>query len=99
MSTTVNLVTIIAEGVLRERLIEDLQKLGSRGYTISEVSGHGTRGISEQFWQGHQVKIETLVNAAVADQILDYLHAHYFTDYSVIAYAFEVRVVRGDKYV
>ncbi|NOK62289.1 MAG: nitrogen regulatory protein P-II [Chloroflexi bacterium AL-W] len=96
--TTIKLVTIIAEGVLETRLIEEIKDLGARGYTISEVRGRGTRGITTGFWEGHQVKIELLVNATVAEQILEHLESHYFVDYAVIAYMQSVDVVRKDKY-
>lgn len=96
--TTVTLLTIIAEGLLRERLIDDVMRLGASGYTLSEVHGRGTRGIAGQFWHGAQVRIEALVGAATADSILAHLETHYFADYSVIAYTTEVRVLRADKY-
>jgi hypothetical protein len=38
------LVTIIAESVLRERIIKILKCKGVSGYTISEVGGEGGRG-------------------------------------------------------
>lgn len=50
--TTVRLVTIIAEPVLKDRLIHEIYALGAHGYTISEVHGEGTRGIHASQWQG-----------------------------------------------
>jgi nitrogen regulatory protein P-II 2 len=98
-TTPITLVTIIAEGVLRERLLDDLRDLGAHGYTVSEVHGHGQSGISAMFWSGAQVRIETLVGPPIADQIMAYLQAHYFETYSVIAYTTEVRVIRAEKYL
>lgn len=96
----VKLVTIIAEGVLEARLLEELTHLGMRGYTRSEVSGHGTRGVTTAgYWDLHQVKIETLVSQHVAEQILDHVAGHYFADYAVIVYVSEVNVVRGEKFL
>ncbi|HMQ35343.1 MAG TPA: transcriptional regulator [Chloroflexaceae bacterium] len=95
----VTLVTIIAEGVLRERLLEELLALGARGYTVGEVHGHGSSGISEQFWSGAQARIETLVAPAVAARIMEHLQRHYFDTYSVIAYTGEVQVARAEKYL
>jgi len=37
------LLTIVAEHVLRERLIAEIQKAGVRGYTVYEVEGEGSR--------------------------------------------------------
>lgn len=96
--TNVSLVTIIAEGVLRERILHELSELGARGYTLSEVHGHGSSGVSALFWSGPQVRIEVLVHATVADQIMDHLQAHYFDTYSVVAYVHTVQVARAEKY-
>lgn len=98
-TTSVHLVTIIAEGILRERLIKAVMDLGAKGYTIGEVHGHGSAGISAQFWSGAQVRLEILTSATIADKILAHLQANYFDTYSVIAYVSEVRVVRGEKYL
>lgn len=98
-TTPVTLVTIIAEGVLRERLLAEITRLGAKGYTIGEVHGHGSSGISAQFWTGAQVRIETLVAPAVAERIMAHLERTYFDTYSVIAYVSEVRVVRAEKYL
>ncbi|MEM8531670.1 MAG: transcriptional regulator [Chloroflexota bacterium] len=97
-TTSIKLVTIIAEGVLESRLLDEIKGLGARGYTVSEVRGRGTRGITAGFWEGHQIKIELLVNADVAEQVLQHLESHYFVDYAVIAYMQSVEVVRKDKY-
>jgi nitrogen regulatory protein P-II 2 len=97
--TTVRLVTIVAENVLRQRILDDLAAHGARGYSISEVHGRGTRGVSRnEFWDGQHVKIETLVSAAIAEGILMHLAGTYFDNYAVIAYAQPVEVVRGSKY-
>ena len=96
--TTVRLVTIIAEPVLKDRLLHEIHALGAHGYTISEVHGEGTRGIHASQWQGGNVKIETLVSPEVADRIMDAMADHYFPTDAVIAYVSDVQVVRGEKF-
>lgn len=98
-TTTIKLVTIIAEGALEHRLLDDVLRMGAHGYTVSDVRGRGTRGITASVWHGAQVKIETLVGADVAARILDHLAATYFADYAVVAYSENVEVVRAGKYV
>lgn len=97
-ATTMKLVTIIAEHVLREPITTDLKRLGSRGYSVGEVEGDGTRGVHAQDWQGKNVRIETVVSPDVAERILGHLAATYFHDYAVVAYATTVEVVRSQKF-
>jgi nitrogen regulatory protein P-II 2 len=92
------LVTIVAEAVLEARLVGEIKRLGSRGYTLSEVRGEGSRGVRASEWEGKNVKIETLVSPEVADRILAHLAERYFAHYAVVAYAENVEVIRGDKY-
>ena len=95
---SMQLVTIIAEHVLREPIAADLRRLGARGYSVGEVEGEGTRGVHAQDWQGRNLRFETVVTREVAGRILDHLAGTYFHDYAVIAYATTVEVVRSEKF-
>lgn len=99
LTVTLKLVTIIAERVLQEHLLRALRELGARGYTLTEVSGEGSRGVRASEWEGHNIKIEAIVSPEVADRIIEHIAAHYFQHYAVIVYAQPVEVVRGDKYI
>lgn len=92
------LVTIIAEAVLEEQLLRELRELGARGYTLTEAEGEGTRGVHASDWEGKNLKIELLVGAEVADRIIDFVAERYFRHYAVVAYTYDVQVVRGEKY-
>lgn len=92
------LVTIIAEHVLRESLLGDLRRLGARGYTLGEVEGEGTRGTHASDWQGRHLRIEVIATAEVADRIVAHLEATYFANHSLITWRCEVRVLRGSKF-
>ena len=95
---TLDLVTIIAEHVLREPLLADLRRLGARGYTLGEVEGEGTRGTHASDWQGKHVRIEVIVPASVADRILTHLADTYFANHALITWRTEVQVMRGAKF-
>jgi nitrogen regulatory protein PII len=98
-TTKLRKVTIISEAVLEDRLLREVRELGSRGYTLTAVSGEGSRGVRASEWEGKNVQIEVLVSAEVADRLLDHLAANYFEHYAVVAYVVEVEVVRGERYV
>lgn len=98
-TVAVKLVTIVAESVLEDHLIKDIKQLGARGYTLTEVQGEGAHGIRESgLAEGRNIRIETLVSAETADQIMARLVEHYFQDYAIIAYMQDVSVIRKDKY-
>jgi nitrogen regulatory protein P-II 2 len=92
------LVTIIAEGILEERIARELHGLGARGHTAVDVRGEGSRGVRATEVEGKNVRIDVLVNAAVAQTILEHLQREYFEHYAVVAYLTDVSVIRGEKY-
>ena len=98
MKTILTKITIITEGILREKMVELVKKHGATGYTLTKVEGEGSRGVRASDWEGRNICVETLVTAEVADIILAELNTTFFEDYSVIAWLTEVNVLRGDKF-
>lgn len=93
------LVTIISERFLKDDILKMIEEMGSKGHTITDVEGEGSRGIRASEWEGKNVKIETIVNNGTANKIIDEISELYFENYAVIVYSKTVRVVRGDKYI
>ncbi|ODA28862.1 transcriptional regulator [Planctopirus hydrillae] len=93
------LLTIIGEGLLRERLITEIERAGAKGYTITECSGSGSRHRRVGELLGENMKLECVVSPEVADKLLGILSDEYFPHFAVIAYLSPVSVIRGDKYV
>jgi nitrogen regulatory protein P-II 2 len=93
------LVTIVAERVLRSRLLDEVRSLGARGFTLTEVTGEGSRGVRASEWEGSNIRLEMIVAADVAERIVEHVAALYFEYHAVIVYATDVDVVRGDKYL
>lgn len=93
------LLTIIAESVLKERLVHDLRSVGARGYTLTDAEGEGSRQrrVGEIF--GANIRIESIVSPEVADRLLQLISNEYFDRFAVIAYLSTVSVIRGEKYV
>lgn len=92
-------VTVVAEAILRERLIAEIVSAGATGYTSSTAEGEGSRHLRSGDLPGDNVRIETIVNEQVADRLLTQLANQYFPHFALIAYVTEVRVIRGEKYV
>lgn len=98
-TTTLKLVTIITERILEDRLLRTIVKLGARGYTLTQATGKGSRGVRASEWEGPDTRIETLVSPSVAEAIVANLAENFFEHYAVIVYVQDAEVVRGEKYI
>ena len=94
------LVTVVGEAVIMEDIAERGVELGASGYTISEVSGHGSRSARNVSMSGgaKTLKVEFVVPTEVATQILQDVSHEYFEHYAVIAWLSDVSVMRGEQY-
>lgn len=93
------LLTIITEAVLERLLVEDLERLGAKGYTIVDARGKGSRGVRSGDWeQVRNIQIEIICNNTVADTIIAHCVKTYYENYAMILYVSEVGVVRTDKF-
>lgn len=98
MNITLKKVTIVAERLLKEQLIELIKSNGATGYTLIACEGEGSRGVHASDWEGRNVQIETIVGAEAADTILDIVCEKYTDHYAVIAYHNDVTVRRKNKF-
>jgi nitrogen regulatory protein PII len=98
-TTPLKLVTLVSERILEDRLLREIEELGAKGYTLTQATGRGSRGVRASEWEGPDTKIETLVSPRVAEAIVAHVAERYFEHYAVIVYVTDAEVVRGDKYV
>ncbi len=98
-TTTLKLVTIVTERILEDRLLRKVEELGARGYTLTQATGKGSRGVRASEWEGPDTRIQSLVSKEVADSIVEYVAENFFEHYAVIVYVQDAEVVRGDKYI
>ncbi len=95
----VKLVTIITESVLESRLAEDLGRLGARGYTLIDARGSGSRGMRSADWdQNQNIQIEVICNENVASAILDHCQKEYYSNFAMVVYITDVKVLRPEKF-
>jgi nitrogen regulatory protein PII len=93
------LVTIITEANLQNILIGDFKKMDFAGYTISEATGEGDRGVRQGDWeQNRNIRVEIVCEEGKAHTLLEHLTETYFQDYAMITFISEVEVVRPDKF-
>lgn len=97
-TTERQLLTIVAEAVVEQRLIRDVKRSGALGYSITHVRGEGPAGVSTQDLTGPSVRLETVVTDTVADAILEVLGREYFGRFAVVAWLTPVRVARPERF-
>lgn len=98
-TTTLKLVTIVTERILEDRLLRKVEELGAKGYTLTQATGRGSRGVRASEWEGPDTRIQSLVSEKVADAIVEYIAENFFEHYAVIVYVQDAEVVRGQKYI
>lgn len=98
MKVTLSKLTIVAERLLKDQLLDLIRKEGATGFTMSAVEGEGSRGVRASDWEGRNVQIETIVTPTIADKVLDKLSEEYFDDFAIIAWVVDVKVLRRSKF-
>ena len=93
------LITIVTEAILEVELCEALEKLGATGYTVTDARGSGHRGIRDAGWSSSSnVRIEVVCNENVAQRVTAHLRDNYYSDYAMILFESDVRVLRPEKF-
>lgn len=92
------LVTIVIESSLARRLEQDLLACGAKGFTSSAAHGTGPRNLRASDIEGGNVRIESVVNNEVLEQILEKLKLDYFPHYALSCWVSQVEVVRDERY-
>jgi hypothetical protein len=87
------LITIVAESVVEQKLIDDIKKCGAKGYSVSRVTGKNTLDLN-----GPSIRLESVVTEKVAESILEMLAEKYFEKFAVIAWITPALVARPDRF-
>jgi len=100
MSTdTRKLVTIITESALEHSLVDDFERLGAHGYTITNARGKGHQGVRDAGWStSSNIRVEVVCDATVAEAITGHFREHYYANYAMILFMCDVDVLRPEKF-
>lgn len=93
------LLTIITEAEIEDYLIEGIDKLGAKGYTITNVRGKGEKGLRNADWtMNSNIKVEIICNDNLCKNIIEFLKENYLKNYAMILFISEVNVIRSIKF-
>jgi nitrogen regulatory protein PII len=96
---TRTLLTVITESSLEHRLIDDIERLGAHGYTISDCRGKGAQGSRDGEWDyDSNIRLEVVCSRETADAITAHLHDTYYRDFAMVVFSGEVAVLRPEKF-
>lgn len=93
------LLTIITESALESTLVEDIEKLGARGYTVTNARGNGSRGVRSGAWgASSNIRMEIVCDEKMENAIASHLRERYYKNYAMILFGADVDVMRSDKF-
>lgn len=93
------LLTVITESALESTLIEDIERLGARGYTVTNARGNGSRGVRSGAWgASSNIRIEVVCDERVEDAITNHLKENYYENFAMILFCSDVDVIRSGKF-
>ena len=94
------LLTIVAEAALEPSLVKDLERLGARGYTITEARGKGSRGVRDAGWdRSGIIRVRVVCDAATAEAITTHLRDGHCDNYAMILFVGDVEILRPEKFL
>lgn len=93
------LLTVITEATIEQTLLRDLERLGVRGYTVTDARGRGSRGVRDAAWhEASNIRIEIICPRAQAEALLEHVQARYYADYAMVAFLADIEILRPDKF-
>ena len=93
------LLTIVAEEILKDRLVKKVQDLGATGASFHRTQGVGSRGTRHNDMFGENVQIKVVCAPEIATKILTYIAENYFDHYAIAAWISDVEMLRGADFV
>jgi hypothetical protein len=93
------LITVITESAIEAALLRDFDKLGVRGYTVSDARGRGSRGVRDAAWEeAANIRVEVICSRTLAESMLSHLQERYYVNYAMVAFLQDVEILRPEKF-
>jgi len=93
------LLTITCEILAQKPVLEILARHQVTGYTTYDASGNGEKGLRGRGLQDEKnIKIEVVLSADKLDGIAEEIARTLFSDFTIILYAGDVKIVRMEKF-
>jgi nitrogen regulatory protein PII len=91
--------TITCELLAQKNVIDILDKHNASGYTIYEVEGNGDKGMrGGGFKNDKNVKIEVILAEDKLQDIVEEVARTLFSNYAIILYVSDIKILRPEKF-
>ncbi|MGM0552480.1 MAG: P-II family nitrogen regulator [Pseudomonadota bacterium] len=81
------LLTVVAEALLEDMLIDEVRRLGAAGYTVTDARGWGRHGKRRGNWrQGGNIRMEVIGSQELCDGIAAHFREQYEDDYGLLMF-------------
>lgn len=90
--------TIVAELVVEQRILDNLVDCGARGWTVTSARGAGPSHRQISDFEGGNSRIDVIVDEATANKVWQLLERDYFPNFAVTAWLTDVEVARPERY-
>lgn len=81
------LLTVVAEAILEEMLIDEVRAMGAAGYTVTDARGWGRHGKRRGNWRaGGNIKLEVVASLELCDRIAAKFKEQYESDYGLLMF-------------
>jgi hypothetical protein len=96
---SVQRITVVTHDRLEEMLVKQFAKFGAKGYTSMDCRGRGEHELVQDIFSGAtRVRIETIVQPKVAEEIMKFLGQPQFEHQPIMACVETVQVVTGTNF-
>jgi hypothetical protein len=99
--TVARRVVVITEKAIERVVLEEILKLGAKGYNCTYCFGKGEHGLVEDPFTGPEhgcVRIEVITSEKVADAIMEFLHRDSVQHYPITSFMDNVQVDARDTF-
>lgn len=95
----IKLLSITCEILAEKQVVEILERNNASGYTIFEARGSGSKGVrGEGFKSDKNIKIEVLLPEEKLQTITEEIARTLFSDFAIIVFVEQVKVLRPEKF-
>ena len=93
------LLTVITEAALEPTLLRELDRMGVKGYTVSDARGRGNRGVRDAAWdEAANIRLEVIWSRQMAETVLSEWQMRYYRNYAMVAFLSEIEILRPEKF-